>query len=191
MSRSFTPTPPRSRAKPRHPAPHSPHQDPPHPAPQPPHENPHRPGKPSAAAIGFLMLWHGGLSGGFIVAMLTGDGAYNAHTFAGLVVIFAIALRVLVGTMFPQWHVLSFPLPSLKSLGMGTNGVRRFLSHVMGLTLLVFCALASLTGWYARPGADAHSAISYLALSLSIAHVGLVLFMQGWKKVEAFARNRS
>lgn len=168
-----------------------PRQLPPQPAPRPSHENPHRPGKPSAAAIGFLMLWHGGLSGGFIVAMVTGEGAYNAHVFAGLMVIFSIALRVLVGAMFPQWHVLSFPLPSVKSLTMGTNGVRRFLSHVMGLTLLTFCALAALTGWYARPGVDAHSAVSYLALTVSLAHIGLVLVLQGWKKAEAFARSRA
>jgi len=136
------------------------------------------------------MLWHAALSGGFIVAMATGQGAYNAHVFAGWVVIYAIAVRVLVGTIFPQWHVLAFPIPMPKALGQGTNGVRRFLSHAMGLVLLTMCALAALTGWYARPGGDAHGAISYLTLSISLGHVGLVVFMQGWKKVEAFARNR-
>lgn len=147
-----------------------------------------RPQKPSQASIGFLMLWHGALSGGFFVAMMTGEGAYNAHVFAGIVVIFAIGARLLVGTAFPKTHVLSFPLPNPMILAKGAPGVRRFISHVMGLAMLVACALATLTGWYTRHGSDTHGALSYLALSLIGVHVVLVVLMQGWKKAEALAQ---
>lgn len=147
-----------------------------------------KPGKPSAAAIGFLTLWHGALSGGFFVAMLTGEGAYNAHVFAGTLLIFAIGARLLVGAAFPKTHVLSFPLPSFGSLTKGSNGVRRFISHTMGLAMLLFCALAALTGWYSRTDVDFHGEVSYMALSLIGGHVVLVILMQGWKKVETMAR---
>lgn len=148
-------------------------------------------GKPSPAALSFLILWHGVLAGGFIVAMLTGNGVYGAHSFAGVVLIFAVLARLLLGAAFPKGHVLSFPWPKLASLGQGTNGVRRFVSHTMGVAMLAVCALAALTGWYAWHAAEAHSQISYFALSVILLHIGLVLFMQGWKKVEAFARARS
>jgi len=150
-----------------------------------------RPGKPSAASLSFLMVWHGVLAGGFLVSMFTGSGAYGAHTFAGVVTIFAIGLRLLVGVAFPKTHVLSFPLPSLASLGQGANGVRRFISHSLGVTMLVACALATLTGWYAWHAGAAHSYVSYLALSIIGGHVAVVMLMQGWKKAEAFVRARS
>lgn len=149
-----------------------------------------RPGKPSALSIGFLMLWHGALSGGFLVAMLTGEGAYNAHVFAGIVVIFAIGFRLLLGTAVPKTHVLSFPLPKFATLIQGSHGVRRFISHAMGLAMLVICALAALTGWYTRHGSDAHGALSYFALSLIGVHVALVVLMQGWKKVEIMVQGK-
>jgi len=147
--------------------------------------------KPSAAALGFLMIWHGALSGGFFVAMMTGEGAYNAHVFAGIVVIFAIGFRLLVGTAVPKGHVLSFPLPNLRTMIQGSHGFRRFLNHTVGLAMLVFCALAALTGWYVKGNTAAHGAIAYLALALIGGHVVLVILMQGWKKVEAKFQARS
>ena len=141
--------------------------------------------RPSAAAIGFLTLWHGVFSGGFFVAMMTGQGFYDAHVFSGVLVIFAIGARLLVGLMFPAGHVLVFPFPSFSSLAQGTNGFRRFVSHVMGLTLLMACMMSVLTGWYSRQNVDVHGAISYLALALVGGHIVLVIVWQGWKKVES------
>lgn len=157
-------------------------------SPSPKKPGPKNPGKPSAASIGFLTIWHGALSGGFIVAMLTGEGAYNAHVFSGTLIIFAIGFRLLVGVAVPNTHVLSFPLPKLASLAQGSNGVRRFISHTMGLAMLVACALASLTGWYTHQNSDGHGAISYLALSLIGVHIAVVILMQGWKKVETLVQ---
>ena len=147
-----------------------------------------RSGKPSALTIGFLMLWHGAFSGGFFVAMLTGEGAYDAHVFAGIVTIFAIGFRILVGTAFPKGHALSFPWPSFSTLTQGTHGFRRFIAHSMGVAMLLACGLAALTGWFSHNDADVHGAISYMALSLIGAHVVLVILMQGWKKAEGLVR---
>lgn len=141
--------------------------------------------RPSAASIGFLTLWHGIFSGGFFVAMMTGQGFYNAHVFSGVLVMFAIGLRLLVGLMFPEGHVLVFPFPNFKSLTQGTNGFRRFVSHVMGLALLMACTFSVLTGWYSRQNVDVHGAISYMALALVGGHIVLVMVWQGWKKVES------
>lgn len=171
------PTP--SRPSPSRPAPSRPKQARSH---QPPIARPQR---PSQASIGFLMIWHGVFSGGFFVAMLTGKGAYDAHVFAGVVVIFAIGIRLLVGTVFPGTHVLSFPVPDPTTLIKGAHGVRRFISHTMGLVMLAMCAAAALTGWYSRTDADLHGAISYLALALIGGHVVLVILMQGWKRLES------
>ena len=120
--------------------------------------------------------------------MLTGEGAYNAHVFAGNVIIFAIGFRLLIGIAVPKTHVLSFPVPKLGSLIQGANGFRRYISHAMGLIMLVACALAALTGWYTHQGSDTHGAISYAALSLIGVHIALVVLMQGWKKVEALVQ---
>lgn len=147
--------------------------------------------KPSAVALWILMIWHGALSGGFFVAMMTGEGAYNAHVFAGVVVIIAIGFRLLVGTAAPKGHVLSFPMPNLKVMIQGSHGFRRFLNHTVGLAMLLFCALASLTGWYVKGSTDAHSAISYMALALIGGHVVLVILLQGWKKIEARVQSKS
>jgi len=120
--------------------------------------------------------------------MLTGSGAYGAHVFAGVLVIIAIVVRLIVGTAVPKGHVLSFPFPKFKTLTQGAHGVRRFLSHTVGLSMLVFCALAALTGWYVTTDTSAHGAIAYLALALIGGHVVLVILMQGWKKLEAKSR---
>lgn len=141
--------------------------------------------KPSAVALWFLMIWHGALSGGFFVAMMTGEGAYNAHVFAGVVVIIAIGFRLLVGTAAPKGHVLSFPMPNLKTMIQGSHGFRRFLNHTVGLAMFLFCALASLTGWYVKGSTDVHGAVAYMALALICGHVVLVILLQGWKKIEA------
>lgn len=150
-----------------------------------------RPKKPSAASLGFLMIWHGVFSGGFLVAMLTGKGAYDAHVFAGVVVIIAIGFRLLVGTAVPNAHALSFPVPNPATLLKGSNGVRRFISHTLGLVMLAMSAAAALTGWYSRTDTEIHSAISYMALSLIGLHVVLVILMQGWKKIESATRAKS
>lgn len=138
------------------------------------------------------MLWHGVFSGGFLVAMLTGDGSYYAaHVYAGVVVILAIGTRVLVGTAFPKTHALSFPLPRFSSLIKGSNGVRRFISHMMALVMLAVSGLAALTGWYSRTDVEVHGAISYLALGLIGSHVVLVFLMQGWKKIESLVQAKT
>ena len=141
--------------------------------------------KPSAAAIAFLTAWHGIFSGGFFVAMLTGKGYYDAHVFAGVLVMFAIGTRLLVGLMFPKGHVLVFPFPHFKSLTQGTAGFRRFVSHVMGLALLLASGVAVLTGWFSKQDVDIHGAISYMAMALVGGHIVLVIVWQGWKKVES------
>lgn len=147
-------------------------------------------GKPSAASLGFLLWWHGMLGGGFFVAMISGYGAYNAHSFAGIVTIFAIGARLLIGAAFPKGHVLSFPIPSFSSLTQGTNGVRRFISHMLGVVMLAATALACLTGWFAWSMSEAHSYMAYLTLAIIGGHVGVVILFQGWKKAEAFVRAR-
>jgi len=142
--------------------------------------------RPSAAAIGFLTIWHGVFSGGFFVAMLTGNGLYDAHVFSGVLVLFAIGARLLVGMMFPAGHVLVFPFPSFVTLTKGTAGFRRFVSHVMGLAMLMACGLAVLTGWYSNmDNLTVHSAVAYMTLSLIGGHIVLVIVWQGWKKVES------
>ncbi|MFC1673884.1 hypothetical protein ACFL12_07025 [Pseudomonadota bacterium] len=144
-----------------------------------------KPRRPSQATIWFLMLWHGAFSGAFFVAMLTGEGAYHAHEFAGIVAIFAIGVRLLVGAAIPKGHPLTFPLPSLKmALGGGTNGFRRFFSHLLGLVMLVLCALATLTGWYSHTDITVHGAISYFTLTIIGFHVVQVILFQGWKRLE-------
>lgn len=148
-------------------------------------------GRPSPLALGILLWWHGLLGGSFFVAMATGYGAYYAHAFAGVVTILAIVLRLAVGAAFPKGHILSFPWPRFAALGQGGNGVRRFLSHVMGLALLVVCGLAVLTGWFAWRAQDAHSYFAYLAFTLVVGHLGLVIVFQGWKHAEAFVRSRT
>lgn len=150
-----------------------------------PKKSPPKGKRPSAASIWFLNIWHGIFSGGFFVAMLTGDGLYNAHVFSGVLVLFAIGLRLMVGLMFPKGHVLLFPFPSFKSLAQGTNGFRRFVSHLMGLALIIAVGFAAVTGWISRDNVDAHSAISYMTLALIGGHVALVIVWQGWKKVES------
>lgn len=142
--------------------------------------------KPSPVSIGFLTIWHGLFSGGFFAAMLTGNHFYHAHVFAGVLVIVAIAARLLVGTIMPSGHVLMFPFPSFRSLMQGTNGFRRFVSHSMGLSVLIACGVVSLTGWFAtEQNLSVHAALSYLSLSLIGGHVVLVIVWQGWKKVES------
>jgi len=142
--------------------------------------------RPSAAAIGFLTIWHGVFSGGFFVAMMTGNGLYDAHVFSGVLVLFAIGARLLVGMMFPAGHVLVFPFPSFVTLTKGTAGFRRFVSHLMGLALLMASGLAVLTGWYTNmDNLIVHSAVAYMALSLIGGHIVLVIVWQGWKKVES------
>jgi len=142
-------------------------------------------GRPSTASLGFLNIWHGLFSGGIFVAMLTGNGLYDAHVFSGVLVIFAIAARLLVGMMFPAGHVLVFPFPSFISLTQGTNGFRRFVSHLMGLTLLMATSMSVLTGWYTTNNVEIHSAVAYMTLALIFGHVALVIVWQGWKKVES------
>lgn len=156
-----------------------------------PHPGKTAPRKPSPAVLVFLMLWHGVFSGAFVVVMLSGYGAYGAHSFAGVVIIFAIGVRLLVGAAFPKGHALSFPLPSFASLGQGSNGVRRFLAHMVGVLMLAFCAAASLTGWYAWHTREAHNAVSYMTLALIGFHIVLAILMQGWKKAEALIKSKS
>ena len=117
--------------------------------------------------------------------MMTGDGLYNAHVFAGVLVLFAVGLRLMVGLMFPKGHVLVFPYPSFKSLTQGTNGFRRFVSHLMGLALMISVSFTAVTGWITRQNVEVHSAISYLTLALIGGHIALVIVWQGWKKVES------
>lgn len=160
-------------------------------APQPGAKPPFVGRRPSAATIGFLLGWHGMMAGAFIVAMLSGQGAYSAHSFAGVVMIVAIGIRLAVGAAFPKGHLLTFPWPSFKSLAQGTSGVYRFVSHTMGVVMLGVCSIASLTGWFAWSAAEAHAVVSYFALSVIGVHLGLVILMQGVKKVQAFARSRA
>ncbi|MBF0356892.1 MAG: hypothetical protein HQL43_16825 [Alphaproteobacteria bacterium] len=121
------------------------------------------------------------LAGGFVVAMVTGYGAYHAHIFAGLVTSFAVGLRILVGVAFPKNHVLTLPLPSFASLPLGLHGVWRFISHMLGLAVLGLCAFAALTGWFSWSGVKVHSQISYAALSLISMHILLLFLMPGRK----------
>lgn len=152
---------------------------------------PFQPGKPSAASLGFLLWWHGILGGGFFVAMATGYGAYGAHSFAGIVTIFAIGARLMIGAAFPKGHVLSFPIPTFAALKQGTNGFRRFVSHTLGMVMLGACVLACLTGWFAWTMAEAHAYMAYLAFAIIGGHIGVVIVFQGWKKAEAFVRSRT
>ena len=144
------------------------------------------PRKPSPFSIWFLMIWHAVFSGAFFVAILTEKGAYHAHVFAGTVVIITIGVRLLVGMAIPKGHVLTFPLPAFTTLKGGSNGVRRFLSHLLGVLMLVVCGLATLTGWFANSETTvtAHGAVSYFALALIAFHIVQVMLFSGWKRLE-------
>lgn len=152
--------------------------------------------KPNTLELGFLMGWHGVLSGAFIVAFITMDGPMNMHRFAGFVVIFAILARLLVATMAPVDSPLYVPRPSLSGLvsylvqAKGRNPLIAW----MATALLISIGMASISGLMAdamRGLDDFHEGVAMVAPIVIGAHIALVLLGHWMKSIRKLAEPAS
>lgn len=161
-----------------------------------------RPPFPSKRAqMGFLFLFHALVSGGFVVAYLTGDeDTYVMHQVAGYTVLGALALRLLAGIVAPDGSPLRIPRPSRAALAQwlgwlvrGDGRALRGRSPVLAwMAVLLLGALAAVT--VSGVAADSlsklenlHEALSTLGLWLVLGHVAVILGLHGLKRLPSLA----
>jgi len=140
--------------------------------------------KPSPLELSILMAWHGLLSGGFLVAYLTGEASYAMHVFSGLMVLAAIALRLIVGLAAAKGSPLR--LPRLNTGGWGAWGLapfdfqkmRRAINGAMAVAMLTLISLAALSGWAAHDlglDDDLHEGLAEATPALIFVHIAIAV----------------
>ncbi len=166
-----------------------------------PSPSPRLPFPSKRAQMSFLFLFHALVSGGFIVAYLTGDeDTYGMHLFAGYTVLIAVAVRLALGLIAPDGSPLRLPHPSRAALGQWLGWLVRGDSRAwrgrpavlswMAALLLAALALVTVSG----VAADAvsklehlHEALSTLGLWLIVGHVAVVFGLHGLKHLQTAA----
>lgn len=147
--------------------------------------------KPSRLAFTLLHLWHAAMAGGFLVAWLTGDeDTYAMHVFAGYAVLAAVAVRLVLGLTAPAGSPLRLPRPSMAATleWLGRRRGRNPLHAWLGAAVLAAVGVAAATGALADGATwleDPHEAVAEASLVAVFAHVGLVLFLHGGRRLLA------
>ena len=142
------------------------------------------------------MGFHALVSGGFLVAYLSGDeDSYAMHQFAGYTVLAAIAVRLLLGTLVARGHPLALPWARpaevgdwLRRLARADRGAllgRSPLHALLAGLLLAGVAAAALTGAvsdYTVVTEDLHEWLGEATPWLVGFHVVLVLGLQALRR---------
>lgn len=145
---------------------------------------------PPRLQMTLLRLWHAWLAGGFLVAWLTADeDTYAMHQFSGYAVLAALALRLMVAMVAPAaspWRLPRPKLPRPKPRGnaKGRNPLLAWCAAALLISITLAAALGALAdglSWLEHP----HEALANLALWVICAHVGLVVFLFGGKRLLA------
>ncbi|MBL6931707.1 MAG: hypothetical protein ISR45_02075 [Rhodospirillales bacterium] len=137
--------------------------------------------KPSKAALSFLLGWHGLLSGGFLIAYITGEGSYAMHVFSGVMVLMALGIRVLVGLAAPKGSLLALPtlsLPPADQEPLGMKQLQKLLNNWMAAGLLVLITLAALSGWFVHDigiDDDLHEGLAEATPALIFLHIAFAV----------------
>ena len=154
------------------------------------------PRKPSRGEIGFLLLFHAAISGGFLVAYVTGDeDTYGMHLFAGYTALTALGARLAVMPFAPAGSILGLPRPSvsptlawLRRVVAGDRQAMRARSPLvawMAVAMLAFTLLAAASGWVADrvPSVeDLHEMVAGLTPAFVIAHIATALALHGLRQ---------
>jgi hypothetical protein len=149
--------------------------------------------RPGKLELSFLMGWHGLLSGGFLVAYITGEASYAMHVFSGVMVLLALGIRVLVGLVAPKGSPLKLPSVSLPSAGLTSlnfSDLQRLINKSMAVALLVLIALAALTGWFAHDlgmDDDLHEGLAEATPALIFVHIALAAAFHAFRSKPARA----
>ncbi|HEY0837772.1 MAG TPA: hypothetical protein VGE72_27905 [Azospirillum sp.] len=152
--------------------------------------------KPTAVETAALLLFHAALSGGFLVAYLTGDeDTYGMHVFSGYAVLTALALRAVAGIVAPAGSPLRFPRPAVRPardwlvrLLTGDAKARAERSPLiawMAVALLAGVGAAAATGAVAdvlTAVEDLHEGLGEASLFLVLAHVAVILGLYWLKR---------
>lgn len=152
--------------------------------------------KPTAAEMAFLLLFHATVSGGFLVAYLSGDeDTYGMHVFSGYAVLAALALRAAAGVAVAEGSPRRFPKPAVRPaldwLARLLTGDAKARSERSPLTAWMAAALLAGVGLAAVSGAvadfmvkleDLHEALGEAALWIVAVHVGLVFWLHWLKR---------
>lgn len=161
--------------------------------------------KPTRAERIFLLLFHATVSGGFLVACLSGDeDTYGMHVFSGYAVLAALALRVAAGVVagvaMTGGSPLRFPSPAVRPVldwlvrlsagDAGARSERSPMSAWMAAALLAGVGLAAVSGAAADVVValeDPHEALGEAAQWIVAAHVGLVVWLHRLKRPRRMA----
>ena len=155
------------------------------------------PRKPTRFEIGFLLLFHAVLSGGFIVAWLTGDeDTYGMHLFAGYVALAALAARLAVIPLAAQGSILGLPRPAaspavawLRRVIGGDRQAMKARSPLvawMAAVMLAFTLGTALSGWVAdrlTAVEGLHEALAEATPAFVLAHIAIALTLHGLRQV--------
>ncbi|AWB07954.1 hypothetical protein A6A40_23210 (plasmid) [Azospirillum humicireducens] len=147
--------------------------------------------KPTVAERTFLLLFHATVSGGFLVAYLTGDeDTYGMHVFSGYAVLAALALRAVAGVAVAEGSPLRFPKPAVRPVldwlarlltgDAKARAERSPLIAWVAVPLLAGVGLAAISGAgadFVVKLEDLHEALGEAALWIVAMHVGLVLWL--------------
>jgi cytochrome b len=150
-----------------------------------------QPRKPKPGEIGFLLLFHAAISGGFVVGYLTGDeDTYGMHLFAGYTALAALAARLAVMPFAPAGSILGLPRPSasptlawLRRVMAGDRQAMKARSPLvawMAVAMLAFTLLTAVSGWVADRVAaveDLHEAMAELTPAVILAHIAVALIL--------------
>lgn len=152
--------------------------------------------KPKPWELTVLMMWHGALSGGFIVAFATMEGPYGVHAFAGYTVIVSILVRLFIASMAPVESPLFIPRPSLtafityfSALKDGTHQ-RNPLTAWISAAMLASIALGALSGLMveaSRSMDDFHEGAAMIAPGIIGLHMALVILGHWMKSLNKVA----
>jgi cytochrome b len=157
------------------------------------------PRKPTRFEIGFLLLFHAVLSGGFIVAWLTGDeDTYGMHLFGGYTVLAALGSRLAAALLAPAGSPLALPRPSmsptlawLRRLAARERQALRARSPLypwMAVAMLAFTALVAASGWIADrlPSVEElHEAAAELTPAVIIVHIAVAAALHRPRRLAA------
>jgi hypothetical protein len=133
-------------------------------------------------SVSLHRVWHAWLLGSILVAWATADeDFYSAHFISGWSALIAIVLRIIIGLRVSGQG--PWKLPFLK-LGVPFGNVKAL--AVVGTCLIVTLVMSGATGVLADtiPAMeDPHEAASEAALAVIGAHVLLVFWIFGLRKV--------
>lgn len=136
-------------------------------------------------AMPAMRAWHAVISGGFLVAWLTGDSddLYMMHQVAGYTVLIAVVVRLLVGLVATRapWR-LPRPSPAAARRWLAERRGRNPGFAWLAVALLVTVGAAAGAGMAAHwlpQVEDLHAALSDAALWVIGAHVLFIVAMFG------------